>query len=126
MGKFQGSSESRFGSSGKDCFVVVIVVIDDDVVFFKISVWQHKLVWDYNKQESLVSYFLNNAAKTCLYGLKILRNIEIEHVFQSKGFVYFSWHPLSSLNLYAKGVYILLSPQDERCMLLSEGTDIQI
>ena len=95
MGKFQGSSESRFGSSGKDCFVVVVVVIDDDVVFFKISIWQHKLVRDYNKQESLVSYFLNNAAKTCLYGLKILKNIEIEHVFQPKGFVYFSWHPLS-------------------------------
>ena len=49
--KFQGSSESRFGGSGKDCN------------FLKISKWQHKLVWNY-KQGKCVSDFLNNVAKT--------------------------------------------------------------
>ena len=39
-------------------------------VLKKIPKWQHKLAWDY-KRGKLVSYFLNNAAKTCLYGLKI-------------------------------------------------------
>ena len=73
FGKFQGSGESRFGSSGKDRY------------FWKIPRWQHKLVRDY-KQRKLVSYFLNVAAKTCLYGLKISGNIDIEHVFQSKAF----------------------------------------
>ena len=34
----------------------------------------------------LVSYFLNNAAKTWLYALIISKNIEIEHVFHSKVF----------------------------------------
>ena len=34
----------------------------------------------------MVSYFLNNAAKTCLYGPKNLENIEIGHVFQSRAF----------------------------------------
>ena len=34
----------------------------------------------------LVSFFANNAAKTCLYGLKILENIEIGHVFQPRAF----------------------------------------
>ena len=32
------------------------------------------------KRENLVSYFLNNAAKTCLYELQISGNIEIKHV----------------------------------------------
>ena len=71
--KFQGSGKSRFGSSEKDRY------------FLKIPKWQHKHVWDY-KRGKLVSYFLNNAAKTCLYGLKISENIDIEHVFQSKAF----------------------------------------
>ena len=73
FGKFQGSGESRFGGSEKDRY------------FLKIPKWQHKLVRDY-KRGKLVSYFLNNAAKTCLYGLKISGNIEIEHFFQSKAF----------------------------------------
>ena len=47
--------------------------------------WQHELAW-YYKQGKLVSYFLNNAAKTCLYGLKISENIEIGHFFQSGTF----------------------------------------
>ena len=34
----------------------------------------------------LVSYFLNNAAKICLYGMKISQNIEIGQVFQSRPF----------------------------------------
>ena len=32
----------------------------------------------------MVSYFVNNAAKTCLYGLTISEDIESEHIFQSK------------------------------------------
>ena len=47
--------------------------------------WKHKLVWE-NKRGKLVSYFLDNAAKTCLYGSKISENIEIKHVFQPKAF----------------------------------------
>ena len=42
-----------------------------------------------NKRGKLVSYFLNNAAKTFLYGLKISENIEIVHVFWSKSFIHF-------------------------------------
>ena len=38
----------------------------------------------------MVSYFLNNAAKTCIYGLKISENIEIGHVFQSRAFFHLS------------------------------------
>ena len=55
----------------------------------KIPKWQHKLAW-YYKQGKLVSYFLNNAAKTCLYGLKISENIEIGHFFQSRTFFHLS------------------------------------
>ena len=76
FGKFQESGETRFGGS------------ENDRVFLKISKWQHKLVRD-NKWGKLVSYFLNNAAKTYLYGLKLSENIEIEHVFQSKSFLHF-------------------------------------
>ena len=56
--KFQGSGQVRFGSSEKDCYVL------------KIPKWQHKIVQDY-KRGKLISYFLNNAAKTCLYGPQI-------------------------------------------------------
>ena len=68
FGKVQGSGESRLGGSEIDCY------------FFKILKWQRKLVCDY-KREKFVSFFLNNAAKTCLYELKISGNIETEHVF---------------------------------------------
>ena len=71
--KFRKNFESRLGGSWKD------------VYFLKTSKWQHKLVWDY-KQGKMVSYFLNNDNKTCLYGLKVLENIEIEDVFQPKHF----------------------------------------
>ena len=77
FGNFQGSGESRFGGFEKDRY------------FLKIPKWQHKFVWDY-KRGKLVSYFLNNAAKTCLYGLKISESTEIEHVFQSKAFFHLS------------------------------------
>ena len=65
--------ESRFGGSEKDRY------------FLKILKWQHKLSRDF-KRGKLVSYFLHNAAKTCLHGLKISENIEIEQVFQSRAF----------------------------------------
>ena len=62
FGKFQEFGEIRFDGSEKDrCFL-------------KILKWQHKLVWDH-KRRKLVSCFLNNAAKTCLYELKISENI---------------------------------------------------
>ena len=44
----------------------------------------------YYKRGKLVSYFLNNAAKTCLYGLKISENTEIGHFFQSGTFFHIS------------------------------------
>ena len=71
--KFQGSSQSRFGGSEKDRY------------FLKIPKWQHNLVQDY-KRGKLVSYFLNNTAKTCLNELKFPENIDIDHVFQYKAF----------------------------------------
>ena len=77
FGKFQGSGESRFGGSEKDRY------------FFKIPKQQHKVFRHY-KQGKSVSYFLNNTAKTCLYGLKLSENIEIEHVFLSKAFFHLS------------------------------------
>ena len=71
--KFQGSGKSRFGGSGKDQY------------FLKIPKWQYKHFLDY-KWRKLVSYFLNNVATTCLYGINISENIDIEHVFQCKVF----------------------------------------
>ena len=68
--KFQGSSESRFGNSEKDRY------------FLKIPKWQDKLIWIYKPN----SYFLNNPAKTRLFGLKISENIEIKDLFQPKSF----------------------------------------
>ena len=59
---------------------VDLVVLKKIAIIFKILKWQHELVWDY-KQGKLVSYVLNNAARTYLYELKISENIEIEHVF---------------------------------------------
>ena len=75
FGKFPRSSETRFGGSKKDRW------------FLKIPKWQHKLA-RYHKRGRLLSYFLNNAAKTCLYGLKISENIEIGHVFQPGAFLH--------------------------------------
>ena len=73
FGEFQGSAEGSFDGSKKYRYSL------------KILKSQHKPVWEY-KGGKLVSYFVNNAAKTCLYGLKVSENIEIEHVFQSKAF----------------------------------------
>ena len=75
FGKFQESVQSRFGGSEKDCY------------FLKIPKWQHRLVRNY-KRGMLVSNILNKGPKTCLYGLKLSENIEIEHVFQFKAFFY--------------------------------------
>ena len=47
--------------------------------------WQHEIA-RYHKRGNLISYFLNNAAKTCLYGLEISENIETGHFFQSRTF----------------------------------------
>ena len=77
FGKFQEFDESKYGGSEKDRY------------FLKIPKWLHKLVRDY-KRGNLVSYFLNNAAKTCLYWLKVSENIEIQHAFQSKTFFHLS------------------------------------
>ena len=74
FGKFQEFCKSTFDGSEKDRY------------FLKILKWQHKLVRNYK----LVSYFLSNATKTCLYGLNISEEIEIEHVFQSKAFLHLS------------------------------------
>ena len=63
FGKFQGTGE-RVG----------LAVLKKDRCFLKIPKWQHKLARDY-KRRKLVSYFLNNGAKACLYGLKISENI---------------------------------------------------
>ena len=38
----------------------------------------------------MVSYFLNNADKTCLNGLKISENIDIGHFFQPRTFFHLS------------------------------------
>ena len=67
FGKFHGSGKNRFGAFETDCYLL------------KIPKRQLKRVQNY-KRANLVSCFLNNAAKTCLYGLKISENIEIEHV----------------------------------------------
>ena len=73
--KYWKNFESKFDSSEKRS------------LFFEDSKWQHKLVRDYS-QGKLNSYFLNNAAKTCLYELKI--SDSIEHVFQSTTFSHLS------------------------------------
>ena len=75
--KFREFGESRFGGS------------ENDRYFLKILKWQHKLVQDYTRG-TLVSYFLNSPAKTCLHELKILENIEIEQMFHSIAFFHIS------------------------------------
>ena len=52
--EFQKPGESRFGGSEKDR------------QFLKIPKWQHKFA-RYYMRGKLLSYFLDNAAKTCLY-----------------------------------------------------------
>ena len=64
--------EELFGGSEKDCYFLKIIVVRD------------------YKRRKLVSYFLNNAAKTWLYELKISENVEIKHVFQSQAFFFVS------------------------------------
>ena len=99
---FQGSGKSRFGRSEKGHY------------FLKIPKWQHKFVWNY-KRGKLVSYFLNNAVKTWLYGLKVSENIEIEHVFQSKALPistevasvpWKSYYQLSYVSVWLTGIFL--------------------
>ena len=75
--KFQEFDKSRFGGPAKDRY------------FLKFLTRQHKLFRDC-KRGKLVSYFLNNAAKTCFYGLKISENIEIEFPIFNLPQIYFS------------------------------------
>ena len=88
--KSQGFGESKFDGCEKDRY------------YLKIPKWQHELIRKY-KQGKLASYFLDNAAKTCSYGLKIAESIEVKHVFQSKlffhhsNFLHASW--LSAFNI---------------------------
>ena len=71
----------------------------------KIPKWQHELA-RYYKRGKLVSYFLNNPAKTCLYGLKIPENIEIGHFFQSITFFHLSSNPHTScLSVFKKHLF---------------------
>ena len=51
LGNFKDPARVDLGDSEKEYY------------FVKIPKWQHKLVWNY-KQGKLVSYLLNNAAKT--------------------------------------------------------------
>ena len=102
LGKFQGSDESRFDGSEKDRY------------FLKIPKWQHKIVQDY-KLRKLVSYFLNNVTKTCLYWLKMSENIEIDHVFQFKHFfisVAISTQVASAPLTWFNSVYFLVNFSD--------------
>ena len=55
----------------------------------KISKWKHKFA-RYYKRGKLVSYFPNNAAETCLYGLKFSENIEIVYFFLSRALFHLS------------------------------------
>ena len=73
FGKFQGSGKSSFSIPKKYRY------------FFKIPKWQHKLDRD-NRRGKSVPYFLNINAKSCLYGLKISENIDIERVFEYRAF----------------------------------------
>ena len=70
--KFQGSDESRLDGFEKDRS------------FLNIPQWLHML--GKTSKESWFLYFVNNDVKTFSGGLKILENIEIKHVFQSKTF----------------------------------------
>ena len=75
QGYFQGSG----GGSEKDHW------------FLKIPKWQHKLVRKYMRGKLFFS-FINNAAKTGSYDLKVLRDTEIKYVFHSKAF----FHPFNN------------------------------
>ena len=66
---------------------------DPAKVFLKIPKWQHRHA-RYYKRGKLVSYFLNEGAKTCSYGMKSLENIEIGHDFHPRAFI----HRISNLH----------------------------
>ena len=86
----------------------------------KIPKWQHELA-RYYKQGKSVSYFLNNAAKICLYGMKILENIEIGHFFQCRTFFFisvaiFTQVALALLQVGLQKIFGLL-PFDRPCFI---------
>ena len=61
--------------------------------FLKIPKWQNKLVRKYRRGKLFFS-FINNAANTCSYDLKISRDIEILYVFHFKAF----FHPFNNFH----------------------------
>ena len=73
----------------------------------KIPKWQHEHDRYYRRGKS-VFYFLNNAAKACLYALKISENIEIRHFFQSRTFFNLSSN-LLTIFLSAFKLWLILS-----------------
>ena len=75
--KFQGFRECRFRGPEKDYY------------YLKTPKWEHKIIRKY-KPGKLASYFLDNAAKSRSYKLKISENFEIKHLFQSKSFIHHS------------------------------------
>ena len=97
FGKFHGSGKNRFGGFEKDCYLL------------KIPKRQLKHVQNY-KRAKLVSCFLNNAAKTCLYGLKFQRTLKLN---MSKAFFHFSG------NLYYTSCLSTFKHNVNYCCLLS-------
>ena len=69
---------------------VDLAVLKKIINFWRFQNCSTNLLGIYYKRGKVVSYFLNNAAKTCLYGLKKLENIEIGYFFQSRTFFHLS------------------------------------
>ena len=67
-------------------------------IFIFIKFWNGSIkLFGITSEQSEVFYFLNNDAKTCLYGLNISGSIEIEHIFKSKAFFSSQWQSLHKL-----------------------------
>ena len=77
----------EISGSFKDPVRVDLAVLKKIVNFWRFQNGSMNLLGNRGK---LVSYFLNNAAKACLYELEISENIEIGHFFQSRTFFYLS------------------------------------
>ena len=75
-----------------------------DLARVNLGFWKRLLIFEDSKMAAwtcsvlqarkLISYFLNNAAKTCLYGLNISENVEIGYFFQCRTFL----HPSGNLH----------------------------
>lgn len=83
--------------------------------FLKIPKWQNKLVWKYRRGKLFFS-FINNAADTGSYDLKISRDTEVKYVFHSKAFSILSIvfievasAPLSPLAISSLAILIISS-----------------